>query len=98
MSQELRVTPEVLEEQGTALVSYAEEMNDIVEKVVQKIGEIDDGWDGEAINAFLSEYQAIEEALKNAPQLLSDFGEATKQAAKAYAEADASVGAAFSKR
>ncbi len=92
----IRVTPEVLEQQGTALVAFSEELGQTLENVKSKVNEIVEGWDGLAQDSYFAMYEEMQTSLKEFPNLVNSLGEATKSAAKAFSELDTSLQSSFS--
>ena len=92
----IRVTPEELNAQGEDLKRYAEGLKSILKEVDEKIGMIDDGWDGLAQDAYLDMYQEMKTSLDQFPELVNSIGEATVGAANAFAQVDEELQRGFS--
>lgn len=84
----IRVTPETLNSQGTDLVNYAGDLQDILKAIDSKIGEIIDGWDGLAQDAYFDMYSTMKESLDKFPELVDALGKATISAAEAFSSVD----------
>lgn len=85
---DIKVTPEVLSDQGKQLIAYADQLRGILQDINTKITEIDASWDGLAQNAYLEMYHSMEESLKQFPELVEGLGDATVAAADAFAQVD----------
>lgn len=92
---QIRVTPEELSVQGGDLVNYAGDLSDILKNIETKIGEIQDGWDGLAQDAYYGMYETMRESLNQFPALVESLGEATKAAAEAFAQVDETLQSSF---
>jgi WXG100 family type VII secretion target len=84
----IRVTPETLSSQGNELVKYAGDLKDVLSLIDSKIGEIIDGWDGLAQDAYFSMYETMKKSLDQFPELVNSLGEATVSSAEAFASVD----------
>lgn len=84
----IRVTPEMLTSQGQELQKYGEELNNMISKIDAKIGEIDNGWDGLAQDAFVGLYNDLKPSMAQFPDLLQSLGQATVAAAEAFGSVD----------
>ena len=91
----IRVTPETLSSQGSDLVTYAGDLQDILDMIDGKINEIVDGWDGLAQDAYFDMYEQMKESLKQFPELVDSLGQATIAAADAFARVDEDLQAGF---
>ena len=85
---DIRVTPETLSSQGNDLISYAGDLADVLTSINTKIGEITDGWDGLAQDAYFDMYTTMKESLDKFPELVNSLGEATVSAADAFSSVD----------
>ena len=92
----IRVTPEELKTQGEDLKRYAEGLESILKEVDEKIGMIDEGWDGLAQDAYLGMYQEMKKSLDEFPKLVDSIGDATVGAANAFAQVDEELQRGFS--
>lgn len=63
----IRVTPETLNTQGNDLIGYAGDLSDILSSINTKIGEIIDGWDGLAQDAYFDMYSTMKRVLTSSP-------------------------------
>ena len=91
----IRVTPETLSTQGGDLVGYADDLTDILTAIDTKIGEIIDGWDGLAQDAYFDMYTTMKESLDKFPELVKSLGEATVSAAEAFSDVDEALQGGF---
>ncbi len=91
----IRVTPETLDDQGTALGGYADELAGVLRSIDAKITEINEGWDGLAQNAYLDMYSVMKEGLDQFPELVRALGQATKAAAEAFSAVDEQLQSSF---
>lgn len=91
----IKVTPEELSSQGEKLVSYAEELKDILSSVDSEVQTIIDGWDGLAQDAYYDMYSEMKTNLEKFPELVDALGQATKSAAEAFSSVDTELQGSF---
>lgn len=91
----IKVTPETLDAQGGELKSLAGELQDTLDKVNTKVGEIIDGWDGLAQDSYFDMYETMNKSLQEFPKLVDSLGDATQSAAKAFSEVDSTLQGSF---
>lgn len=91
----IRVTPETLNSQGKDLVSYAGDLQEILDSIDAKINEIAEGWDGLSQDAYFDLYSTLKESLKQFPESVNSLGEATISAAEAFSEVDETLQSSF---
>ena len=91
----IRVTPETLDTQGKDLVGYAGDLADVLGSINTKIGEIIDGWDGLAQDAYFDMYTTMKESLDQFPKLVEALGQATVSAAEAFSSVDEQLSSGF---
>lgn len=92
---ELRVTPETLNTQGGELVSYADQLTEIITNVNTKVEEIIAGWDGLGQDGYYEMYTTMKTSLDQFPELVNGLGTATQSAAEAYATVDDTLKTSF---
>ncbi len=92
---DIRVTPETLESQGNDLISYAEDLRNILNSITSKVQEIDGGWDGLGQTAYIDMYNTMKTSLDQFPDLVDSLGNATVSAAQAYAQVDEQLQGSF---
>ena len=93
----IKVTPETLDSQGKDLIKNAGDLADILESINTKIGEIIEGWDGLAQEAYFEMYTTMKESLDQFPKLVEGLGDATCGAAEAFASVDSELQESFQK-
>lgn len=91
----IRVTPETLEQQGTNLIDYAEELSTILGNIESKINEIIEGWDGLSQDAYYDMYLEMQKSLVKFPELVNSLGGATVSSAQAFASLDSELQGSF---
>lgn len=91
----IRVTPEVLDSQGKALIDYSGDLSDVLKQIDTKIGEIIDGWDGLAQDAYFSMYSEMKTSLEKFPELVKALGDATVSSAEAFSNVDETLKNSF---
>lgn len=92
----IRVTPETLNSQGADLCQFAQDLRDVLKLIDTKIGDIIDGWDGLAQDAYFNMYDSMKESLDQFPELVDSLGKATQGAAEAFATVDDELKSSFS--
>ncbi len=93
---DIRVSPETLSAQGQDLVNFAGDLRDILSGIETKIGDIIDGWDGLAQDAYFNMYESMRESLNQFPELVDSLGQATISSAEAFATVDSELQSSFS--
>lgn len=91
----IRVTPEELSAQGNDLISYAGELKEILDAVNVKIGDIIEGWDGLAQDAYYDMYTSMKTSLDQFPGLVDALGKATVSSADAFSHVDEELSSSF---
>lgn len=91
----IRVTPEVLNQEGNDLIGYAGDLKDILAQIDAKIQEIIDGWDGLAQDAYFDMYSSMKKGLDQFPELVDSLGQATVAAAESFASVDEQLQGSF---
>lgn len=91
----IRVTPEELNAQGNDLINFAGDLRDVLEQINNKIGDIIEGWDGLAQDAYFDMYTTMKESLDKFPELVNSLGDATVSAADAFAQVDETLQSSF---
>ncbi|MCD8005856.1 MAG: WXG100 family type VII secretion target [Oscillospiraceae bacterium] len=91
----IRVTPETLETQGNELVSFGEQLREILSSIDSKVNEIIDGWDGLAQDAYYEMYTTMKSSLDQFPELVEALGTSTVQSAQAFASVDEQLQSSF---
>jgi len=91
----IRVTPETLSSQGNDLISYSEDLAEILSSIDSKINEIIDGWDGLAQDAYYDMYSNMKTSLDKFPELVNSLGEATVSSAEAFSSVDEQLQSGF---
>ncbi len=87
----LAVQSEDLRDQSNAVQSGANEVNDILGRLTQQIGDLASRWEGGASEAFQSRWQEWQDGARNVQRAMDDMGVFLKQAAEAYEETEASL-------
>lgn len=84
----IRVTPEVLEQQGNELIGYAGDLGDVLKLIDSKVSEIIEGWDGLAQDAYYDMYSTMKQSLDQFPTLVESLGNATVSTAQTFNSVD----------
>lgn len=85
---ELRVTPAELRSNGQAVVSTAQELEQLLHKLDSQINTIHEGWSGAAQSGHAAKYAELKPNFKQAQEILLNFGQLTVQTADKFEQVD----------
>ena len=75
MSQTIQINPDSLRTQASQLRGYAEQHDEIIQRLTNLVASLDEVWKGEAQSAFVKRFQESRDIFNSFDEALASFSE-----------------------
>ena len=91
MSQTIQINPDELRAQASQLRGYAEQHDEIIQRLTNLVASLDEVWKGEAQSAFVKRFQESRDIFNSFDEALASFSEIMDTSADKMENTDLSL-------
>ena len=91
MSQTIQINPDELRTQASQLRGYAEQHDEIIQRLTNLVASLDEVWQGEAQSAFIRRFQDSQSIFNSFDEALESFAEIMDSSADQMESTDQSL-------
>lgn len=91
MSGNIRLNPEELEQYATRYNDESGQVGEMISRLNDLIGQLQDAWEGGASEAFITQYEELRPSFQNMQVLLEDISRQLASSADTLRQTDANI-------
>lgn len=96
MSNQIRITPEVMHQRGDEFTRAQEEFNAVRDTMAKLIGTLQEEWEGNASRSFAEQFESLSPAFNNMNDLIAAIAKQCHDVADATQALDDEIASKFS--